>query len=104
MITEIVQFKLPKDMPRARVIELFEATVQRWQSNGDLIRKQYLYDPATQTGGGIYLWTSLDAAKAAHDSAWCDMAEEIYGDRPGFTYFETPLVVDNAAGTVLRNV
>ena len=96
MITEIVRFALPADMPRNRVQELYEATVSRWKNRPELIRKQYLYDPVTSTGGGIYLWTSIEAAKAAHDEAWCDMAENIYGSRPTFTYFETPLVVDNA--------
>ena len=104
MITEIVRFTLPEDMPRARVLELFEATIPRWQDRPALIRKQYLYDPATRTGGGIYLWETLEAAKAAHDDAWCDLAESLYGSRPTFVYFETPLVIDNAAGTVLRDV
>lgn len=102
MITEIVRFELPADMSRARVIELFEATVPRWAANPDLIRKQYLYDPDGARGGGIYLWKTKKAALAAHDAAWCDMAERIYGSRPSFDYFETPLVVDNTSGGVWR--
>ena len=101
MITEIVRFDLPADMPRAKVIELFKATVPRWQSNPDLIRKQYLYDPEGAQGGGIYLWKTKADALSAHDDAWCDMAESIYGSRPRFDYFETPLVVDNSIGEVL---
>ncbi|MGR3634694.1 MAG: hypothetical protein ACU0BK_02075 [Shimia sp.] len=102
MITEIVSFDLPADMPRDTVLALFQKTVARWQNYPDLIRKQYLYDPDTNRGGGIYLWTNRAAAKAAHNSAWCDMAETLYGSRPTFTYFETPLVVDNRAGEILR--
>lgn len=102
MITEIVRFDLPADMPRAKVIELFKATVPRWQSNPDLIRKQYLYDPEGAQGGGIYLWKTKAAALAAHDDTWCDMAESIYRSRPRFDYFETPLVVDNSIGEVLH--
>lgn len=103
MITAIVRFTLPADMPRQKVLELFEATVPRWQANAALIRKQYLYDPETGTGGGIYLWPDVASAKAAHDTAWCDMAESLYGSRPRFEYFETPLVVDNVAGSVVRD-
>lgn len=102
MITEIVRFELPADIPRARVIELFEATVPRWQSTPDLIRKQYLYDQEGARGGGVYLWKTKAAALAAHDADWCDMAENIYGSRPTFDYFETPLVVDNTIAEVLR--
>lgn len=104
MITEIVRFDLPAEMPRARVIDLFETTVPRWQSNPDLIRKQYLYNADGACGGGIYLWKTKAAALAAHDAAWCDMAQDIYGSRPSFEYFETPLVVDNRTGEVLRDV
>ena len=103
MITEIVRFDLPKDKSRAEVVNLFEATVSRWQSNDRLIRKQYLYDGERGIGGGIYLWPSKSDALAAHDAAWCDMAEQVYGSRPRFEYFETPIVVDNAAGAIVKD-
>ncbi|SFL64180.1 hypothetical protein [Shimia aestuarii] len=102
MITEIVRFDLPHDKSRAEVVALFEATVARWQSNDRLIRKQYLYDGERGIGGGIYLWPSKADALAAHDTTWCEMAEQVYGSRPSFEYFETPIVVDNAAGVVLH--
>ena len=96
MITEIVTFPLPKDMTRAKVIALFETTVPRWKANPDLVRKYYLYDDDAGVGGGVYLWPNIEAAKAAHDEAWCDKAETLYGARPSFQYFETPLMVDNS--------
>ena len=102
MITEIVTFDLPADMDRAQLIALFESTVPRWQANDRLIRKQYLYDPATGTGGGVYLWPSRADAEAAHDADWCARAQALYGAAPRFAYFETPVVVDNTTGTVLR--
>ncbi|KPA21069.1 hypothetical protein shim_25340 [Shimia sp. SK013] len=102
MITEIVSFDLPADMPRDTVLALFEQTVARWQGHPDLIRKQYLYDAGANRGGGVYLWATRAAAESAHDSAWCDTAETLYGSRPTFAYFETPFVVDNRAGEILR--
>ncbi|WP_137702545.1 monooxygenase [Marimonas lutisalis] len=96
MITEIVNFDLPEGMTREEAVALYEKTVPRWQANEALVRKYYLYDEENRIGGGVYLWPSIEDAKAAHDAAWCDMAEKMYGSRPRFQYFETPVIVDNA--------
>ena len=96
MITEIVTFDLPTGMGRDEVVALFEKSVPRWQANAALMRKYYLFDAEAGIGGGVYLWPSKADAQAAHDDAWCDMAEKTYGSRPRFRYFETPLIVDNS--------
>ncbi len=95
MITEIVQFNLPADITREEVTERFETTKSAWENNPDLVRKYYLFDAERKTGGGVYLWPNIEAAQAAHDDAWCDRVEGLYGSRPTFQYFETPLIVDN---------
>jgi len=97
MITEIVNFDLPEGMSRDQAVALFEKSVPRWQSNPKLVRKYYLFDGDAGIGGGVYLWPSVEDAKAAHDADWCDMAEKLYGSRPRFQYFETPIIVDNSA-------
>ncbi|WP_323784352.1 monooxygenase [Thalassovita sp.] len=95
MITEIVTFDLPADMSREEVLARYQATLPRWRANPELIRKTYLYDPDGNRGGGVYLWKSVEAAKAAHDADWCRMAEETYGCAPRFDYFEAPLILEN---------
>jgi len=94
MITEIVTFDLPDGMTRAEAVALYETTVPRWAANARLIRKYYLFDGASRVGGGVYLWPTRADAQAAHDTAWCDKAEQMYGSRPRFQYFETPLIVE----------
>ena len=96
MIVEIVTFDLPAGKTRDEVVALFEKSAPRWQANKELVRKYYLYDEAGGTGGGVYLWPDIDAAKSAHDEAWIAMAEDMYGSRPQFQYFEAPLIVDNS--------
>ncbi len=96
MITEIVTFDLPEGMSREEAVAIYEKTVPRWKANAALVRKYYLYDGAAGIGGGVYLWPTIEDAKAAHDEAWCDMAEKMYGSRPRFQYFEVPLIVENA--------
>lgn len=51
--------------------------------------------PRVGAGGGVYLWKTLEAAKAGHDAAWCEKVRGIYGAYPQFDYFETPFVLDN---------
>jgi len=95
-ITQIVIVDLPNDLPRDAVIGLFWKPVPRWQGWPGLIRKHDLCDGTASVGGGVYLWETRAQAEAAHDTAWCDMAEALYGARPRFQYFETPIVVDNS--------
>ena len=39
MITVIVNFKLPDETTRQKIIPKFEQTTQKWSDNQDLIRK-----------------------------------------------------------------
>lgn len=94
MITEIVTFDLPNGMATDAAVALYEQTVERWKANPALVRKYYLLDGEADIGGGVYHWHSRADAEAAHDAAWCDGAEAMYGTRPRFQYFETPLVVE----------
>lgn len=97
MITEIVTFKLPQGMTRAQLVANFRQTAPKWHDNPDLIRKNYLYDPANGFGGGVYLWKNMDDAKRWHNDAFRQKVMEVYGSEPTITYFETPIVVDNVA-------
>jgi hypothetical protein len=73
-----------------------------WRANPDLIRKNYLFDPAARRGGGAYLWPDIGAARRAHDSAWCEMIRKTFGSEPVIQYFETPFLVDNARGEIVE--
>lgn len=95
MITEIVTFRIARDLDRAAVVSLYEKSAPIWRENPDLIHKSYLYDPETGTGGGVYLWKSIEAAKASHGQAFLDRIAQTFGSTPEFAYFETPVVVDN---------
>jgi dsRNA-specific ribonuclease len=100
VITEIVTFKLPNGMTREQLIANFRQTAPKWHENPDLIRKNYLYDSANALGGGVYLWKNMDDAKRWHNDVFRKKVIEVYGSDPTITYFETPIVVDNAAGKI----
>lgn len=95
MITEIVTFDLPRGITRDEVLEKYNATVPRWRANADLLRKTYLFDADSGTGGGVYLWKSKAAAQDAHDAEWCRMAQQVYGSHPRFAFFEAVLEINN---------
>ena len=101
MITEIVSWRLPEGMTREDVTAKFRASVPTWQANPDLIHKAFLFDQESRRVGGVYLWKTIDAAKQAHGPAFQERINAVFGAKPEFQYFETPIVIDNAAKQVL---
>ncbi len=98
MITEVVTFPLPDSLSRDEVVALYESSVPVWKANPDLIRKNYLYDAETGTGGGVYTWKTLEAAKEGHGAAFVERIKATFGAEPAFAYYDTPIVIDNEHG------
>jgi hypothetical protein len=88
MITEIVLFKLPAGMTREEYFRRARENAPTWAANPALVRKNYLYDAEGGYGGGAYLWPSIADAQQWHGAA--------------FTYYETPVVVDNRARDIIE--
>ena len=103
MLTEIVMVKLPDGMTRDEVISNFEATATTWRENPDLIRKNYVFDAASGVAGGVYLWNKRAHAEKWHGAQFRKTAREIYGAEPDIQLFETPIVVDNVVGEIVRD-
>lgn len=57
-----------------------------WRENGDAV--------------GVYLWESLEAARAFYTGPWLDGIRARYGGWPEITYFETVAMTDNVRGTI----
>ena len=66
-----------------------------------MIHKAFLFDEPSRRGGGVYLWKSIEAAKQGHGAAFQERIRSIFGAEPEFQYFETPIVIDNAAKQVI---
>jgi hypothetical protein len=101
MITAIVRFKLPASIDSAKAAELFRGSAPKYQGLAGLIRKYYLFDAESRTAGGCYLWESRESAERVYNSEWRKMIADRYGASPEISYFETPVVVDNALGTTI---
>jgi len=98
MITAIVRFKLPATIDAAKAAELFKGSAPKYQGLDGLVRKYYLFDAQSRTGGGCYLWESREAAERVYNAEWRKMITERYGSAPEISFFETPVIVDNALG------
>jgi hypothetical protein len=96
MITAIVRFKLPATIDAAKAAELFKGSAPKYQQLAGLVRKYYLFDAESRTGGGCYLWESREAAERVYNAEWRKMITDRYGSAPEISFFETPVIVDNS--------
>ncbi|MDC7789497.1 hypothetical protein PQJ75_20550 [Rhodoplanes sp. TEM] len=102
MIVEFVTFESPEGWDRARVLADAETTIPKWSANRELLRKHFLLGlgDAAGTGGGIYVWPSIEAAQRAHDDAWREGIKRRTGGYPTIRYFDLMLLIDNEHGRV----
>ncbi len=103
MITALVQFKLPQPVTREKAQEIFSGTAPRYREVKGLIRKYYLLSENGRTAGGVYLWDSREQAEKLYTEDWKRFVMEKYGTEPSVVYFETPVIVDNAIGEILKD-
>ena len=102
MITAIVQFKVSSDTTKEQVFENMKNVAPKFENMPGLIRKNFLFDGDLGVGGGVYTWESREAAEAvyAEGGPWREAIRNLYGVEPEITWFETPVIVDNAMGKI----
>jgi len=103
MITALVQFKLPKPLSREEAAGIFSSTAPKYREIRGLIRKYYVLSEDGGTAGGVYLWKSREDASRLYTDEWRKFILEKYGALPSVTYFESPVVVDNATGEIVTD-
>lgn len=103
MITTLVQFNLPKPITPEKAREIFLGTAPKYRQIDGLLRKYYILSQDGETAGGVYLWRSRRDADGLYTDEWKQFIRDKYGASPTVTYFETPVIVDNAAGEILSD-
>ena len=96
-ITTVVQFRLPQPISIEDATRHFESSAPKYRNLPGLIRKYYLRAEDGRTAGGVYLWESRAAAEAAYSTEWREHVAKLFGGPPEITWFDTPVIVDNAA-------
>ena len=100
MITALVQFKLPQPVSREKARELFSATAPKYRDVPGLVRKYYVLSQDGASAGGVYLWKSKSDAERLYNADWKKSIQDRFGSPPTVTYFESPVIVDNVAGSI----
>ena len=103
MITALVQFKLPEALSRVQAQEIFSGTAPKYRAVQGLIRKYYILSEDGKTAGGVYLWKSREDAERLYTDDWKAFILEKYGSNPFITYFESPVIVDNITGEIVKD-
>lgn len=96
-ITTVVQFRLPQPISLVEATRRFEASAPKYRNLPGLIRKYYLRAEDGRTAGGVYLWESRAMAEATYTTEWREHVAKLFGSAPEISWFETPVIVDNAA-------
>ena len=96
-ITTVVQFRLPQPISLEEAARHFESSAPNYRNLPGLIRKYYLRAEDGRTAGGVYLWESRAAAEAAYSTEWREHVAKLFGVAPEITWFDTPVIVDNAS-------
>jgi hypothetical protein len=98
MITTIVQFALPQPISLQEAARRFESSAPKYVKLPGLIRKYYIRAEDGRSAGGVYLWENRAAAERVYSGEWRARVEALYGAKPQIAYFDSPVIVDNAAG------
>jgi hypothetical protein len=94
-VTVVVAVPTPPSVERAKIEAGIKASVPRYQKMPGLLKKYFTIGEGTF--GGVYLFETRAAAQAAFSDAWKAQIVTTYGAAPSVTYFDVPLVLDNAA-------
>ena len=102
MITAIVQFQVSGDTTKEQIFENMGKVAPKFENMPGLIRKNFLFDGDRGVGGGVYTWETREAAEAvnAEGGPWREAIRTLYGVDPEITWFDTPIIVDNAMGEI----
>jgi hypothetical protein len=101
MLTTLVQFRVAQPVTPAQARTMFLESAPKYRAVPGLERKYYLLSEDGLRVGGVYLWRTRADAERLFDAAWHARLTAKYGSAPEITWFATPVVVDNLAGTVI---
>ena len=104
MITTLVQIKLSETLSLDKAQDIFAGTAPKYIDIQGLVRKYYLLSEDGETAGGVYLWESRKAAETLYTDEWKKFILQKYGSEPSVTYFNSPVIVDNLLGEIIKDV
>lgn len=102
MAIAIVEFRPPVPVSFEQAVALFEKTAPHYVDLSGLIRKHYFRSEEGDVVGAIYEWRCRAAGEAVYGGEWRERVGRHYGADPKIIWLETPIVVDNVMGRIVR--
>ena len=101
MFTSITRFDLPAGVPTDAIKKGFLEVAPQFTRPSGLVRKYFLVSEDGKTGGGVYLWKSIEQARSFSEGALRPMIKEKFRVDPSIEYFDVPVVVDNLTSEII---
>jgi hypothetical protein len=104
MITSITRFSLPPGVPTETIKSSFLQVAPDFKHLSGLVRKYFLISEDGKTGGGVYLWNSMEDARSFSEEVLRPTLRERFQMEPTIEYFDAPVVVDNVTSEIITDV
>jgi hypothetical protein len=101
MITTITRFQLPLGIPTETLKNGFLEAAPHFKHPSGLLKKYFLVSEDGTTGGGIYIWNSIEQARAFSEGALRAMIKEKFQVEPSIEYYDAPVLVDNITSEIV---
>ena len=101
MTTSITRFQLPPGVPIEAIKNGFREVAPKFKEPSGLLRKYFLISEDGKTGGGVYLWKSMEQARTFSEGVIRGMIKEKFKVEPSIEYFDSPVVVDNVTSEII---
>ena len=100
MLTVLVECPVREGMTREQAMEMVRETTHVYEGYPGLVRKYVCFDFERRINYGVYLWEDRTSAEAFYAMARPIIVEQVGGE-PIINYFDTLVVVDNAASEIV---
>jgi heme-degrading monooxygenase HmoA len=97
-VAVVVKVPKPWYAPKALVVSKMRDTIPQYEATPGLSFKAFSLARADGRFGGVYLWKSLDAARAWFNPAWFERVEKERGAQAQVQFYEVPVAIDNTPG------
>jgi len=103
MITSIIRYQLPAGVPTEVIKQGFLEVAPKFKRPSSLLRKYFLISEDRKTGGGVYLWKSMEQARTFSEGLLRPMIRDKFKVEPSIEYFDAPVIVDNVTSEIIAD-
>ena len=103
MITSITRFQLPVGVPTDVIKDGFREVAPNFKKPPGLLRKYFLISEDGKTGGGVYLWNSMEQARTFTEGVIRPMIRDKFKMEASIEYFDSPVIVDNLTSEIIAD-